>query len=56
MTYQVVCMDANSFINEFKDFTNIQIGPMLAYINKKCLEPTTNKIQIIRFNSKGERE
>jgi hypothetical protein len=54
MKFQVAVMDARDYINEYKNFSDKEIGPMLKYINGKVTEKNNVVIKITRWNDKGE--
>lgn len=56
MKFQVVCMDKYAYILEHKDFSDKQIGALLRYINNRVGIENNSKIEITRWNNKGERE
>lgn len=56
MKFQVVVMDKKGFILEFKNFMYDDQKSMLEYVGFWTTAKEANKVEITRWNVKGERE
>lgn len=54
--FQVACTDAKGYILEYRNFRFSELPGMKRYIENKATEENVNRIEITRWNEKGERE
>lgn len=55
LRFQVICSDKKDFIYEYNNFDFDKMEQMLDYIKRMSKHDIVSRIQIIRWNEKGER-
>jgi hypothetical protein len=54
--FQVTSMDKRGYILRFHNYDWDKVDKMLEHVNFEATDAKVNKIEIVRWNEKGERE